>query len=147
MRAKPKLTKRDGVKENMLYVRASNAHIDILNQRAVTIGMPLSTYMLWRSLKPLGQLKKEKEQQDISRLDYQAYLSIRKELNRQGINLNQIARNLNSDKMHSQSLAKPLLGTRRFANETRIAHTLKDITAIREANEAILQSIAHLGKQ
>ena len=126
---KAKLTKRDGVKQNMLYVRASNAHIDILNQRAATIGMPVSTYMLWRSLKPLGQLQNKKEQQDISRLDYQAYIQIRKELNRQGINLNQIARNLNSDKMHSQSRAS----------------ALQDITAIREANEAILQSIAHLG--
>ena len=58
-------------------------------------------------------------------------IQIRKELNRQDINLNQIARNLNSDKMHSKS----------------IIHALKDITAIREANEAILQTIAHLGKQ
>ena len=131
MRAKPKLTKRNGIKENMLYVRASNAHVDILNQRAAAMKMPLSTYMLWRSLKPLGQAKKKKEQHDISRLDYEAYIQIRKELNRQGINLNQIARNLNSDKMHSQS----------------IIHALKDITAIREANEAILQTIAHLGKQ
>lgn len=114
----------------MLYVRASNAQVDTLNKRAVTMKMPLSTYMLWRSLKPLGQLKQKKEQQDISRLDYEAYLSIRKELNRQGINLNQIAKAINSGKMHSQS----------------IAHTLKDITAIREANEAILRSIAHLGE-
>jgi Bacterial mobilisation protein (MobC) len=130
LKAKPKPTKRDDVKENILRVRASNAHLDTLNQRSATVGMPVSTYMLWRSLKPLGQLKKKKAQQDISRLDYEAYLSIRKEFNRQGINLNQIAKALNSDKMHSQS----------------IAHTLKDITAIREANEAILLSIAHLGK-
>ena len=138
MRTKPKLTKRDDTKENVLRVRASNAHIDTLNQRAVVMKMPVSTYMLWRSLKPLGQARKKKEQQDISRLDYEAYLSIRKELNRQGINLNQITKAINSDKMHSRSLAEPL--------ETRIAHALKDITAIREANEAILRSIAHLGE-
>ena len=129
MKAKPKLTKRDDTKENVLRVRASNVHLDTLNQRAVAMKMPVSTYMLWRSLKPLGQAKKKKEQQDISRLDYEAYIQIRKELNRQGINLNQIATALNSDEMHSRS----------------IAHALKDITAIREANEAILQTIAHLG--
>ena len=130
MKAKPKLTKRDDTKENILRVRASNAHVDTLNQRAVAMKMPVSTYMLWRSLKPLGQARKKKERQDISRLDYEAYLSIRAELNRQGINLNQITKAINSDKMHSQS----------------IAHALKDITAIRETNEAILRSIAHLGE-
>ena len=129
MKAKPKPTQKDDIKKNMLYVRASNDHLDTLTQRAATVEMPVSTYMLWRSLKPLGQLKKKKAQQDISRLDYQAYIQLRRELNRQGINLNQIAKALNSDKMHSQS----------------IAHTQKDITAIREANEAILRSIAHLG--
>ena len=129
MRAKLSPTKKDDIKKNVLRVRASHDHVDTLTQRAAAMRMPVSTYMLWRSLKPLGQAKKKKEQQDISRLDYQAYLSIRKELNRQGINLNQIAKAFNSDKMHSQS----------------IAHALKDITAIREANEAILQSIAHLG--
>lgn len=130
MRTKPKLTKRDDTKENVLRVRASNAHVDTLNQRAVAMKMPVSTYMLWRSLKPLGQARKKKERQDISRLDYEAYLSIRAELNRQGINLNQITRAINSDKMHSQSRAS----------------ALKDITAIREANEAILRSIASLGE-
>ena len=129
MKAKLSLTEKDDIKKNMLYVRASNDHLDTLTQRAATVKMPVSTYMLWRSLKPLGQLKKKKEQQDINRLDYQAYLSIRKELNQQGVNLNQIAKALNSDEMHSRS----------------IAHALKDITAIREANEAILQTIAHLG--
>ena len=131
MKAKPKLTKRDDTKENVLRVRASNVHLDTLNQRAVAMKMPVSTYMLWRSLKPLGQAKKKKEQQDISRLDYEAYIQIRKELNRQGINLNQITRAINSGKLESRS----------------IAHTQRDITAIREANEAILQTIAHLGKQ
>ena len=130
MKAKPKLTKRDDTKENILRVRASNAHVDTLNQRAVAMKMPVSTYMLWRSLKPLGQAKKKKERQDISRLDYEAYLSIRAELNRQGVNLNQITKAINSDKMHSRS----------------IAHALQDITAIRETNEAILRSIAHLGE-
>ena len=137
MKAKLNSTKKDDIKKNVLRVRASHDHVDTLTQRAAAMRMPVSTYMLWRSLKPLGQAKKKKEQQDISRLDYQAYLSIRKELNRQGINLNQIATALNSDEIHSRSLAEPL--------ETRIAHALKDITAIREANEAILQTIAHLG--
>ena len=76
MRTKPKLTKRDDTKENVLRVRASNAHLDTLNQRAVAMKMPVSTYMLWRSLKPLGQARKKKERQDISRLDYEAYLSL-----------------------------------------------------------------------
>jgi hypothetical protein len=129
LKAKPKPTKRDDVKENVLRFRASNAHLDILHQRAATVDMPVSSYVLWRSLKPLGRAKKEKERQDISRLDYEAYIQTRKELNRQGINLNQITKTLNSDKMHSQSRAS----------------ALKDITAIREANEAILQSIVHLG--
>ena len=138
MKTKHKPTKEDNIKKNVLRVRASNDHLNTLTQRAATVGMPVSTYMLWRSLKPLGRAKKEKEQQDISRLDYQTYLSIHRELNRQGINLNQIAKAFNSDKMHSQSLAEPL--------ETRIAHALKDIAAIRAANEAILLSIAHLRK-
>jgi hypothetical protein len=129
LETKHKPTKEDNIKKNVLRVRASHDHVDTLTQRAAAMKMPVSTYMLWRSLKPLGQLKKKKEQQDISRLDYQAYLSIRKELNRQGINLNQIATVLNSDKAHSRS----------------IAHALKDIAAIRAANEAILISIAHLG--
>lgn len=130
MKSKHKPTKEDNIKKNVLRVRASNDHLNTLTQRAATVGMPVSTYMLWRSLKPLGRAKKEKEQQDISRLDYQTYLSIHRELNRQGINLNQIAKAFNSDKMHSQS----------------IAHALKDIAAIRAANEAILLSIAHLRK-
>ena len=130
MKTKPKPDRKDNIKKNMLYVRASNDHLDILTQRAATVEMPVSTYMLWRSLKPLGQLKKKKAQQDISRLDYQAYIQIRKELNRQGINLNQITTAINSGKLNSRS----------------IAHTRADITAIREANEAILRSIAHLGK-
>ena len=130
MKTKPKPDRKDDIKKNMMYVRASNDDLDTLTQRAATVGMPVSTYMLWRSLKPLGQLKKKKEQQDISRLDYQAYLSIHKEFKRQGINLNQIATVLNSDKAHSQS----------------IAHALKNIMAIEKANEAIIQAIAHLRK-
>ena len=131
MKAKPKPTEKDDIKKNVLRVRASHDHVDTLTQRAAAMNMPVSTYMLWRSLKPLGQLKKKKEQQDINRLDYEAYLSIRKELNRQGINLNQIAKAINSDKMHSRS----------------IAHCMQEIAAIREINQAILQTIAHLGKQ
>lgn len=123
-------TKDKNIKNNILRVRANNTQLDTLGQRAAKMKMPLSTYMLWRSLKPLGQLKKKKEQQDISRLDYEAYLSIRKELNRQGINLNQITRAINSNKMEGRS----------------IAHTQEDIAAIRIANEAILRAITHLGK-
>jgi Bacterial mobilisation protein (MobC) len=126
MKAKLKPNKEDSIKKNVLRVRASNNHLGTLTKRAVAVGMPVSTYLLWRGIKPLGQLKKKKEQQDISRLDYEAYLLILKEFNRQGINLNQIAKALNSDKMHSQS----------------IAHALRDIAAIREANEGILQSLA-----
>ena len=70
MKAKLNSTKKDDIKKNVLRVRASHDHVDTLTQRAAAMRMPVSTYMLWRSLKPLGQAKKKKEQQDISRLDY-----------------------------------------------------------------------------
>jgi len=115
----------------MVYVRASNIDLAILNQRSVAMNMPLSTYMMWRSLKPLGQLRKKKEQQDISTLDYEAYIQIRRELVRQGNNLNQIARVMNANELRGQS----------------VVDCMEDIKAIRKANEAILESIAHLGKK
>lgn len=130
MEVKPKLTKRNGIKENTLHVRTSNADLDILNERAAAMKMPLSTYMLWRSLKPLGRAIEEKKQQDANQLNYEVCLQIRRELNHQGINLNQIARSL-ANQIRSPSIDR----------------ILKDITEIEEINKSILEAITHTGKQ
>jgi len=125
------LDKKDKIKDNMLYVRASNIDLAILHQRSVTMNMPLSTYMMWRSLKPLGQLKKKKDEQDIGRLDYEIYLKIHKELNHQGVNLNQIARVMNSKELTGQS----------------VVNCMEDIKAIGVAIEEISRSIAAVGRK
>ena len=130
LKAKPKLTKRNGIKENTIHVRASNTDLDILNQNAAAMKMPLSTYILWHSLKPLGRAIEEKKQQEANQLNYEVCLQIRRELNHQGINLNQIARSLASQ-----------------IRSSSIDRILKDITEIEEINKSILEAITHTGKQ
>lgn len=130
METKPRSIGKHNVKVNMLHVRASNSDLDILNQRAAAMKMPLSTYMLWQSLKPLGQAVKEKEQQDTNKLNYETCLQIRKELNQQNIDLNQITRSL-TGQIHSQPIDR----------------ILKDIAEIREINRSISRTIAHTRNQ
>ena len=131
METKPRSIKKHNVKVNILHVRASNSDLDILNQRAAALKMPLSTYMLWRSLKPLGQAVKEKEQQDTNKLNYETCLQIFKKINQQNIDLNQISRSFHSGQIRGES----------------VDHILENIAAIRKINQSILQTIAHTGEQ
>jgi len=133
MRDRPDPIKKDDIKKNVLRVRASHNHVDTLTQRAAAMNMPVSTYMLWRSLKPLGQLKKSldqnKEQKALVQSEVATYIAILRELNRQGINLNQITKAINSGKLKGKSIER----------------CLQNIDEIRNINQQILESIADPG--
>jgi len=97
--------------------------------RASALGMTRGEYVRAKSLEPIGNLIKVQERKSIDREAVAAYLQIHNELNRQGINLNQITRAINSAKLEGKSLDG-------YAEK---------IDEIRDINQKILKSIAHLG--
>jgi alanine racemase len=116
------------VKINTFKIRVSNNDLDILHARARAAKMELTQYLRWRGLQPIGQIRKTQERKKLDREAIATYITINKELNRQGINLNQIAKAINSRSLQGKS----------------IDHCLGKIDEIRKINRQILEAIEHL---
>lgn len=120
------------VKVNNFKIRVSNHDLDVLHSRAKTVGMPMTQYIRWRAMQPIGKLKqtlkRAGEQKALAQSEIALYVAINKELNSQGINLNQITKAINSGNLEGKS----------------IDHCLEDIKDIKRINQQILNSIAHL---
>lgn len=118
----------DEVKINSFKIRVNNHDSDVLHARAKSVDMPLTQYLRWRGMQPVGQLKKAQERKSIDREAIAVYAGIRNELNRQGINLNQITKAVNLARL-----------------EGRLTDgCLEGIDEIKRINQEILNSIANL---
>ena len=91
--------------------------------------LTLSEYLRWRGLKPIGRLKSPKTEKALDQSAFIAYIGLTKELNRQGINLNQLTRNLNWAKNNGQS----------------VEECIRELAEIRNSLKKISESIQHLG--
>ncbi len=97
--------------------------------RASALGMTRVEYLRERGLEPIEEFQKAKEQKARVQSEVATYIAILRELNRQGINLNQIAKAINSGKLEGKS----------------IEQCLQSIDKIRSINQQILESIADPG--
>jgi hypothetical protein len=82
------------VKVNSFKIRVSNADLDLLHDRAKSVNMPLTQYLRWRGLQPIGQLQKTAVKA-VSVVD-PAKILIHKELRQQGHHLDRIAKGINA---------------------------------------------------
>jgi F420-0:gamma-glutamyl ligase-like protein len=83
-------------------------------------------YVRERGLEPIEEFQKAREQKARVQSDVATYIAILREVNRQGINLNQITKAINSGKLEGRS----------------IEHCLEDIKEIKNINQQILESLA-----
>ena len=118
----------DEVKINSFKIRVNNHDLDVLHARAKSVDMQLTQYLRWRGMQPVGRIKKAQERKSIDQEAITVYASIRNELNRQGNNLNQIARAANLARLEG----KPMDGY------------LRSIDEIKRINQEILNSITNL---
>ena len=92
----------------------------------------MTQYLRWRGMQPIGRInqtiKKAGEKKALIQSEISAYIDISRELNRQGININQLTAAINSDKLEGKS----------------INHHLDKIDKIRKINKEILESVQHL---
>ena len=114
---------------NLIRLRATNDELDVLHARAESMNVSLSEYLRWRGLKPIGQLKSPKVEKGLAQSKFVAYIGLTRELNKQGINLNQLTRNLNWAKNNGQSVENSIIR----------------LTEIRQSIKEIADSIKHLG--
>jgi hypothetical protein len=118
------------VRQNIFQLRVGNSELDTLQARAKSMDLCLSEYLRWRGLLPIGRLKKPKEKKALEHSSFVAYLRLTKELNRQGINLNQLTRTMNAAKLAGQS----------------VENSIDQLTEIRGMLREIADSIKHLGE-
>jgi Bacterial mobilisation protein (MobC) len=118
------------VRQNIFQLRVGNTELDTLHVRAKSMDMSLSEYLRWRGLQPIGRLKKTNERKALEHSSFVAYLGFTKELNRQGINLNQLTRTMNAAKLAGQS----------------VEGSVKQLAEIREILREIADSVKHLGE-
>jgi hypothetical protein len=85
------------VKVNSFKIRVSNADLDLLHHRAKSVNMPLTQYLRWRGLQPIGKLQ-ETAVKALTVVD-PAKILIHKELTQQGHHLNRIAKGINTANM------------------------------------------------
>ena len=114
---------------NLIRLRATNDELDVLHARAESMDVSLSEYLRWRGLKPIGQLKSPRVEKGLAQSKFVAYIGLTKELNRQGINLNQLTRTFNWAKNNGQSVEGSML----------------ELAEIRRSIKEIADSIKHLG--
>ena len=117
------------IRHNYFRCRLSNEELDTLQARAKSLNMSLSAYLRWRGLQPIGRLKSPEARKALDQSTFILYMKLTRELNRQGINLNQIARTLNWARKEGQSIGNA---------ETQLAEVRKNI-------QDIATSIQHLG--
>ena len=97
--------------------------------RASALGMTRVEYLRERGLEPIEEFQKAREQKARVQSEVATYISILRELNRQGINLNQITKAINSGKLEGKS----------------VKQCLQNIDKIRSINQQILESIDNPG--
>ena len=114
---------------NLIRLRATNDELDVLHARAESMNVSLSEYLRWRGLKPIGQLKSPRVEKGLAESKFVAYIGLTRELNKQGINLNQLTRTLNWAKNNSQS----------------VEGSVVELAKIRQSIKEIADSIKHLG--
>ncbi len=95
--------KSPDLKVNSFKIRVSNADFDLLHDRAKSVNMPLSQYLRWRGLQPIGQLQKT-DILAISVVD-PAKILIHKELRQQGYHLDRIAKGINTANLTGSTLS------------------------------------------
>lgn len=117
------------VRHNIFQFRATNDELDTLHTRAKSMSMSLSEYVRWRSLQPIGRLKSPQARKALDQSTFGLYINLTKELNRQGINLNQIAKSLNSAEIDGRSMKE----------------ASAQLVEIRKSIQVITTSIQHLG--
>jgi hypothetical protein len=82
------------VKVNSFKIRVSNADLDLLHARAKSVNMPLTQYLRWRGLQPIGQLQTTAVK--VGSVVDPAKILINKELRQQGHHLDRIAKGINT---------------------------------------------------
>ena len=97
--------------------------------RASALGITRVEYLRERGLEPIEEFQKAKEQKARVQSEVATYIAILRELNRQGINLNQITKAINSGKLKGKSIER----------------CLQNIDEIRNINQQILESIVDPG--
>jgi hypothetical protein len=97
--------------------------------RAKSLGVSRVEYLRLRALEPIEEFHTAREQKDNAQRELIESHAFLKELNRQGINLNQITRAINSGKLEGSSIERCL-------------QCLEDIKSI---NQGILKSLSNLG--
>jgi Bacterial mobilisation protein (MobC) len=97
--------------------------------RSNALGMTRVEYLRERGLEPIEEFQKTREQKSRVQSEVATYIAILRELNRQGINLNQITKAINSGKLEGKS----------------VEQCLQSIDKIRSINQRILESIADPG--
>jgi Bacterial mobilisation protein (MobC) len=122
--------KKAEVRQNIFQLRLTNSELDTLHARAKSMDLCLSEYLRWRGLQPIGRLKKPKEKKALEHSSFVAYLGLTKELNRQGINLNQLTRTMNAANLAGQS----------------VEDSIEQLAEIRGILREIADSISHLGE-
>jgi hypothetical protein len=117
------------VRQNIFQLRVGNSELDTLHSRARSMDMSLSEYLRWRGLQPVGRLSKPKQTKAMEQSAFVAYIAFAKELNRQGINLNQLTRTINLAKIEGQS----------------VENSINELSEIRGVLKEISDSVRHLG--
>lgn len=102
------------VKVNSFKIRVSNADLDLLHNRANSVNMPLTQYLRWRGLQPIGQLQKTAVKA-VSVVD-PAKILIHKELRQQGHHLDRIAKGINTANLTGST----------FSNYQRLLTEIRD---------------------
>jgi hypothetical protein len=95
--------KSPDVKVNSFKIRVSNADLDLLHDRAKSVDMPLTQYLRWRGLQPIGQLQ-QTAVKAVSVVD-PAKILIHKELRQQSHQLDRIAKGINTANLTGSTLS------------------------------------------
>lgn len=113
-------------------VKWTHDEIIQIQLRANALGVSRAEYLRLKGLEPIDKLKKtrkkDSKQKALTQSEIAAYVAINREFNRQGINLNQITKAINSANLEGKS----------------IQHCLDDINEISSINRQILESVRHL---
>jgi hypothetical protein len=99
-----------------------------LQLRASALGVTRAEYLRLKGLQPIGTIKQMQKLEKTRQAAIAVCSAILKEFNRQGVNLNQATRAINSGNLQGKSIDR----------------CLQDISEIKKINQQILDSIAAL---
>ena len=127
MKASDKKVK-EGNRNYSTTVKWTGEELIQLQLRASALGVTRAEYLRLKGLQPIGSIKQMQKLEKTRQTAITVCAGILKEFNRQGVNLNQATKAINSGKLEGRS----------------IDHCLEDISEIRKINQEILNSIANL---